>query len=227
MKVKKRKTAGKICSSDSSCLQIYVVFCVSLYINPSGCGDSTNVTPVRLCVCVCLSVYVLQQAFILPLHAVLQSKLTSKFCRKHSPVVRQHPPTSKRYFSKEYLPSKVCASRKRRGLDHPGLGSQNSALMWHQHMWHNHSQNTLTKQFYCLLCCIAAPRCRSSGMLQKTKAHNKREKQPPTVPGSENWCRMVTPREGKPAWSDHISIKQLSSKVNRGLIREYNAEYFF
>lgn len=54
IKVKKEKTAGKICSNDLNCLQIYVLFCVSLYINPSGCGDSTNVTPVRLCVRVCV-----------------------------------------------------------------------------------------------------------------------------------------------------------------------------
>lgn len=39
------------------------------------------------------------------------------------------------------------------------------------------------------------------------------------------WGRMFTPRERKPAQSNHISINQLSSKVNRGLIREDSAEH--
>lgn len=55
-----------------------------------------------------------------------------------------------------------------------------------------------------------------------------RETQPPPVPGGaklKHWSRLVTLREGKPAQSNHISINQLSSKVNRGLIRENNAEH--
>lgn len=57
-----------------------------------------------------------------------------------------------------------------------------------------------------------------------------REMQLPPVPGSamlKYGGRMVTLREGKPAQSNHISINQLSSKVNRGLIRENSAEHLF
>lgn len=50
------------------------------------------------------------------------------------------------------------------------------------------------------------------------------------MPGSARlkyWDRMVTLREGKPAQSNHISINQLSSKVNRGVITENIAEHLF
>lgn len=73
MKVKKGKTAGKICPNEWSCLQIYVVLWVSLYINQRRWGDSSNVTPLGLCVC--LSVYVLHRTFILhPRAAHVSSK---------------------------------------------------------------------------------------------------------------------------------------------------------
>lgn len=58
----KGKTTGKICPNESSCLQIYVVLWVSLYINQRRWGDSSNGTPMGLCVC--LSVYVLHHTFI-------------------------------------------------------------------------------------------------------------------------------------------------------------------
>lgn len=69
-------------------------------------------------------------------------------------------------------------------------------------------------------------------MLKKRERERRRarERQPPPVPGSARlkyWSRMVTLREGKPAQSNHISINQLSSKVNRGLIRENSAEHLF
>lgn len=54
----KGKTAGKICPNESSCLQIYVVVWVSLYIQRRS-GDSSNVTPMALAVCVCVCVYLL------------------------------------------------------------------------------------------------------------------------------------------------------------------------
>lgn len=121
IKVKKEKTAGKICSNDLNCLQIYVLFCVSLYINPSGCKDSTNVTAVRLRACMCVFICVCIAAHFYSSSAcslcLLQSKLTSEFCRKHSPVVRQHPPTSKHHFiffpPKAYLPC-WCWSKEKR-----------------------------------------------------------------------------------------------------------------
>lgn len=67
-------------------------------------------------------------------------------------------------------------------------------------------------------------------MLEKKKKKGKIERQPPPVPGSarlKHWSRMVTLREGKPAQSNHISINQLCSKVNGGLIRENSAEHLF
>lgn len=60
----KGKTAGKICPNELSCLQIYVVLWLSLYINQRRWGESSNATPM----CVRLPVYVLQRTFILPQH---------------------------------------------------------------------------------------------------------------------------------------------------------------
>lgn len=60
MKVQKRgKTAGKIWPNESSCLQIYVVLWVSLYICRMRWRDSSNVMPLGLCVfiCVCIAPY--------------------------------------------------------------------------------------------------------------------------------------------------------------------------
>lgn len=103
--------------------------------------------------------------------------------------------------------------------------------MWQKHMcsaWvQSLLKHTRKTQFYCLLCGIITPRHCSGGMLQKERV---REVQPPPVPGSARlkyWGRMVTLREGKPAQSNHISINQLSSKVNRGLIRGNSAEHLF
>lgn len=106
--------------------------------------------------------------------------------------------------------------------------------MWHKHMCSARVQSLLKHtrktQFYCLLCGIITPRHWSSEMLKRRnrERESERERQPPPVPGSAKlkyWSRLVTLREGKPAQSNHISINQLSSKVNKGLIKENNAEH--
>ena len=88
-----------------------------------------------------------------------------------------------------------------------------------------HSQNTVL---------LPPVRHHYSSSLEQWDAQNegesRRERQPPPVPGGARlkyWSRMVTLREGKPAQPNHISINQLSSKVNRGLIRENSAEHLF
>lgn len=128
------------------------------------------------------------------------------------------------------------AGWEKRGLDHPGLRSQRAALMWHKHMCGARAQSLLKHtrktEFYCLLCGIITPRHWNSEMLKRGSGEREREKvrerQPPPGPGSAKlkyWSRLVTPREGKPAQSYHISINQLSSKVNKGLIKDNNGEH--
>lgn len=123
------------------------------------------------------------------------------------------------------LCSSLCGSAggEKRGSDHPGLSSQRAALMWQQHMCPARLRfllrHTCKTHFYCLPCgggSGGAPE-RSRGMLRR------RESEPPPVPGGarlESRGLTVTLGEKKPAQSNHISINQLSSKVNRGLIRE-------
>lgn len=90
-----------------------------------------------------------------------------------------------------------------------------------------HSQNTIL---------LPPVRHHYSSSLERWDAKKKRSgreyerDKPPPVPGSARlkyWSRMVTLRERKPAQYNHISINQLSSKVNRGLIREQSAEHLF
>lgn len=76
------------------------------------------------------------------------------------------------------LSTLCCCLRGERALDHPELGSQSSALMWHQHMCSAWVQSPLKRtrktQFYCLLCGINTPHHWSGGMLKKTKTNSER-----------------------------------------------------
>lgn len=77
----KGKTAGKICSNELSCLQIYVVLWLSLCMNQRRWGDSSNATPKRerAFICVCIAVHFYSPSARCP--CLLQSKLTSEFDR--------------------------------------------------------------------------------------------------------------------------------------------------
>lgn len=97
----KGKTAGKICSNESSRMQIYGLFWVSLYINQSRWGDSTKVTPLGLCVFICVCVAAHTYSPSTCSSCVLQSKQTSKLNRNESPAVRRRPPVLR--FSTMYL----------------------------------------------------------------------------------------------------------------------------
>lgn len=115
----KGKTAGKICSNESSCMQIYELFWVSLYINQSGWGDSTKVTPLRLCVFICVWIEAL--LFSLDLQLVCSPKQTDVYLEQKQVACSEETSTGPPLFQKK-------------GLDHPGLASQSSSLMWNRHM---------------------------------------------------------------------------------------------
>lgn len=95
--------------------------------------------------------------------------------------------------------------------------------MWQEHMCcaplRFLLRHTRKMQSYCLPCGGGG----GGASLDRAEGCTGAESEPPPVPGGarlEYWGLTVTPGERKPAQSNRISINQLSSKVNRGLIRE-------
>lgn len=67
MKVKKGKTAGKICPSESSCLQIYVV--LYHYTSTTGDGETRAMRRLWVYVCVFICIPASHHTFVLHPHA--------------------------------------------------------------------------------------------------------------------------------------------------------------
>lgn len=134
--------------------------------------------------------------------------------------IHPHPHSS---FPK---PISSTTGLEERGLDHPGMGSQRGALMWHKHMCRARIQSLQKHTHKTVL--LPPVQHHYSSSLEQWDARKESEGVAAAFCARlKNWSRMVTLREGKPAWSNHISINQLSSKVNRGLIRQNSAELLF
>lgn len=179
-------------------------------------------------VCVCLSASVFHYSFVPHSHVHVSSKANWLLSSaEHTCLwwgnIHPHP------HSIAHLSG--TAGWEKRGADHPGLSSQRATLMWQKHMCSACVQS-LTKHTCKTQFLLPPVRHHYSLSLERWDARKEkvREWQPPPVPGSARlkyWGRMVTLREGKPAQSNHISINQLSSNVNRGPIRENSGERLF